>query len=676
MAGVVEIIIQTVDESTGANNSIIGSFTELQSAVALASEAVAAGKGIYDATIGSTMRYADSVREISAVSGTSTEETSRLIDVTEKLGVQQGTLEMAMKFLAKEGIQPTMQNMAALSDQYLKLAPGVERDTFLLQNFGRSGLDMAVFMSQGSSAIMALNEQVNKNLILTAQQVEAFHNLSIQQAQVSDNWKGITTQFSIALMPAVLNVTTAFLRQSESMQIATDMGFNNIHMTQQQTAEVNNIIDAENNYGAALDASDRHLQNSIDLGAQQSDTVKQQSKDINSLIKDIENASKEQERYNTTNEQLLAKKADIIGAYDSGRISLAKENDELQTVNAALDKNAADHAAWAKQVIFSMLQARVAAQETLDPAHAGSYQDFLIKAGEQMGMFDSTTAQVMQSVNDSISSLNTSNAQQALTTIQQELQYLQANGVVNIQVNVTQSGSINIPAGTVTGAPGSMCCFPAGTLIRMGDGGDKNIEDVQMGDRVKAFDGFAIVDAEVTGLIAPIRDHLYVLTFADGTVLKLTREHPIFTREGWKSVFPEATRTTNPGLDVKTLQVGDEILTILGEFIAITNIEYFYGNVQTYNLTGVEPCNTYFANGYLVHNKNCAAGGDFIVPPGYPGDTYPVSLTSGEHVSITPLGRSAEGGSGMTINLFNSQIVMPESMTMDDVMKAVNHVGA
>lgn len=48
-----------------------------------------------------------------------------------------------------------------------------------------------------------------------------------------------------------------------------------------------------------------------------------------------------------------------------------------------------------------------------------------------------------------------------------------------------------------------------------------------------------------------------------------------------------------------------------------------------------------------------ASGGSFIVPQGFPNDTYPMRVTSGERVTVTP--RGAASASGVTIN-FNPTI--------------------
>lgn len=49
-----------------------------------------------------------------------------------------------------------------------------------------------------------------------------------------------------------------------------------------------------------------------------------------------------------------------------------------------------------------------------------------------------------------------------------------------------------------------------------------------------------------------------------------------------------------------------------------------------------------------------AYGADFVVPPGYPNDTYRMNVQSGEHVTVTPAGMSATSNTawgGVTINV-------------------------
>ena len=47
-----------------------------------------------------------------------------------------------------------------------------------------------------------------------------------------------------------------------------------------------------------------------------------------------------------------------------------------------------------------------------------------------------------------------------------------------------------------------------------------------------------------------------------------------------------------------------------------------------------------------------AKGGDFMVPPGFPNDSYSMRVQSGEHVSVTPAGQKSPSGAGHTFNFY------------------------
>jgi hypothetical protein len=45
-----------------------------------------------------------------------------------------------------------------------------------------------------------------------------------------------------------------------------------------------------------------------------------------------------------------------------------------------------------------------------------------------------------------------------------------------------------------------------------------------------------------------------------------------------------------------------------------------------------------------------ASGGSFTVPAGFPNDSYPMRVSSGEHITVTPAGKMSSGG-GNVINV-------------------------
>jgi hypothetical protein len=154
-----------------------------------------------------------------------------------------------------------------------------------------------------------------------------------------------------------------------------------------------------------------------------------------------------------------------------------------------------------------------------------------------------------------------------------------------------------------TGPNYSRSCFPAGTQILLADRTSKRIEDVAIGDVVMGFDGQRQVPVVVEELESPLRDHYCTLTFDDDSVVVLTREHPLYTLHGWRSLCPDSTTEENSQLLVGQLEIGDHILTVLGQYKCLQSVRTVTTDVQTYNLSKLSSFDTYFANGFLVHNK-------------------------------------------------------------------------
>jgi len=164
------------------------------------------------------------------------------------------------------------------------------------------------------------------------------------------------------------------------------------------------------------------------------------------------------------------------------------------------------------------------------------------------------------------------------------------------------------------GGGGETSCFLAGTLITMEDGSLKNIEEVIVGDVVKAFDESTgeIIASKVFEIESPTREGYYNLNFVDGREVQVTNEHPFYAKKpdgtvGWCSLEPDKTRKFYVHLrNIQQLEVGDRIYTDQEQWVEITELQYFDGPVQTYNLKRVEKGQSFFANGLLAHNK----GGD------------------------------------------------------------------
>lgn len=157
------------------------------------------------------------------------------------------------------------------------------------------------------------------------------------------------------------------------------------------------------------------------------------------------------------------------------------------------------------------------------------------------------------------------------------------------------------------GGGGGAGCFVAGTQILLPNHMSKNIEDIEVGEYVIAYN-------EQTKQFEPHKvvktfkhpnfyNRTYKIYFTDSVILHLTPEHPLLSVNGWKSMHGNIIKLDpHKNLAISKIAIGDEILGFNTNRI-IQNFEFIYDNISrtVYNLE-VETCHTYIANGMVVHN--------------------------------------------------------------------------
>ena len=135
-------------------------------------------------------------------------------------------------------------------------------------------------------------------------------------------------------------------------------------------------------------------------------------------------------------------------------------------------------------------------------------------------------------------------------------------------------------------AGGGGGCFLEGTKILMSDGTSKNIENVQVGNKIltRASDNSPqlVVDTVVNTYRHAVTDYLTI-----NNSLNVTWIHRIYINNAWH--------------EAKDARVGDMLLDEYGNFVKITSITPHLGQFVVYNLT-TSHYHTFFANGFYVHN--------------------------------------------------------------------------
>ncbi|WP_270164504.1 S8 family serine peptidase [Paenibacillus sp. SYP-B4298] len=181
-----------------------------------------------------------------------------------------------------------------------------------------------------------------------------------------------------------------------------------------------------------------------------------------------------------------------------------------------------------------------------------------------------------------------------------------------------------LPGVSARASSGGCNCFTAGTKV-LTDEGEKNIEDIEVGDMVLSKDeddpNGKTAYKEVTALFRNQRDDIIKLHVGE-QIIETTDNHPFWVEgKGW--VFADE------------LHAGDKLRKADGSNLTIDKVEFLKldGPVTVYNFT-VADFHTYYVTdiGVWVHNTNCFTGGyiDFDEAPSHVKNTITTIRNTGE----------------------------------------------
>ena len=132
-----------------STNTFAGSLKAAATNAAVITAAVSIATQSYDKLITQTQKYNQEVLDMMISTGGTAEETSRLIQVVYDAGVSYDTLKNAMKLAIKNGVEPNIEGIAALADEYNSLKDPIAQGQLLMDKFGKSGLEMGRVMVLG-----------------------------------------------------------------------------------------------------------------------------------------------------------------------------------------------------------------------------------------------------------------------------------------------------------------------------------------------------------------------------------------------------------------------------------------------------------------------------------------------------------------------------------------------
>ena len=160
----------------------------------------------------------------------------------------------------------------------------------------------------------------------------------------------------------------------------------------------------------------------------------------------------------------------------------------------------------------------------------------------------------------------------------------------------TTFGSVNNNLVAISGYDNSPGCFIAGTEIALANGDTKNIEDIIPGEELITWnESKQISEVGTVGGLDVIEEvgMVIVLTFDNGSTIKVTEAHPFYHIDG-----------ENVGLiNAADLREGFEVYQLNGEKAKVVSTKEEQGLYTVYNVTDVSGNHNYYANEILVHNK-------------------------------------------------------------------------
>jgi hypothetical protein len=187
-------------------------------AAGAAMAAYGAMQQVYNATITETVNYAAQVRELSMTIGASAEESSKLIQAADDMGISFDTLSQAMEGAIRKGAEPSIAGIAKLSDQYNAIQDPIERTKFLMDTFGRSGADLQMLMQQGAAGIRELGQAAEEaGLVLDEAAIRAAREYELALDDLMDKIDAAKIKVGVDFIPMVTDMVEALTETEDEI---------------------------------------------------------------------------------------------------------------------------------------------------------------------------------------------------------------------------------------------------------------------------------------------------------------------------------------------------------------------------------------------------------------------------------------------------------------------------
>jgi hypothetical protein len=603
MANEVQIIIKAIDKASAELKKVsggLGALREVGKTVTMAMGGVAAAAGAvavaYKSVVAPIVDYNKAILDAGRSTRMGVEDLSRFVQVGDDMGVSIDSITRALQMATKNGFAPSITAIADLADKANAMNTPTERAATLAKMFGRNWAELDPILQLGGQRIRELAASQAAGLVVTEEEIKRTEELRLRVDALTDTWIAYRNEIGLGIVEVVdLNVRATELTNTWAAQ--------RLEMDGQKPT----LIEYIRNWHLAEEAL-RATNGVTESGIVQAGLMAGQLRGVGEEIKALPTV------WSLT---LLMNRQGLLGGGIGGT--------EGPGIGGADQRAAEEYARFRENI---RLQAE--SQRRIADEGAGTQGRFASDTSKPSGEFTGGNTP-----ND--------NAWRAYWDMMAEGSTDAAGVAKDLKASLdgippVVTSDVFITTYEIAGGGSGGTCFLAGTLVTMADGTERGIETVRVGDEVQSYDeasGMPIPSVVLSELPA-IDNHINALQFSDGSTIHVTDHHHFLTQRGW--------------IPAGALDEGDAMVGLRGamSFVGRTRAER---RVRVFNLS-IATTHIYIAGGLVVHNAHGKAlGADFVVPPGYPNDSYRMGVQSGEHVQVTPAGETAKSGANVNITV-------------------------
>ena len=148
-----------------------------------------------------TVAYNKTVREMTQVTGQSADSISRIIQVGDDWGVSMEAVRTSMAFMNKQGIAPSIDNMAKLADEYVNTADKAAFAEKAVKVLGRGYQTLIPLLALGGDGLRKATAAIDDNLIATDESIAASREYEVAVDELTDTWQGFKYTIGNEVIP-------------------------------------------------------------------------------------------------------------------------------------------------------------------------------------------------------------------------------------------------------------------------------------------------------------------------------------------------------------------------------------------------------------------------------------------------------------------------------------------